>query len=246
MSTIFIPYVYLLGWKSLDKWYYGVEYGSKTKTANPSNLLSTYFTSSKNVKNFIKRFGAPDVVQIRKTFISKEKAIDWEHKVLRRLKCRSSLKWLNRTDSKVPIFDRKGVIFTPEHCSNISKSKKGKPIKISPEGKIKRLEVSHTPEANQKRKKSMTAKIWVNNNTISKRVIADDPNFKDWNKGRIKTEKTTKRINSLKNTGTIMGKLNKGMVTAFDTKTKEFVRIPKDIFTEEFPRYVGTTSKFIL
>lgn len=245
MSKTFIPYVYLLGWKKFDKWYYGTEYGSKTKVANPSNLLSLYFTSSKSVKNFIERFGNPDVVQVRRTFKTKEEAIEWEHKVLRRLRCKASTRWLNRTDNKVPIMDRKGIVFTKEHCSNISKSKKGKSPKISEEGKKKQLEVSHTPEVNDKRRKSMSKKIWVNDGLTSKRVDSDDLNYISWYRGRLKTIPSEVRSKSTKKTGTDMGKANKGMVTAFDTQTKTFVKISKAVFIENKPRYVGSTSRLV-
>jgi DNA-directed RNA polymerase subunit RPC12/RpoP len=95
MST-YIPYCYLLGWPSKNKWYYGVEYANnKTRTANPSNLWVTYFTSSRHVKRFVEENGKPEIVQIRKTFTDRESAQLWESKVLRRLKVRENEKWLN-------------------------------------------------------------------------------------------------------------------------------------------------------
>ncbi|MFA6198930.1 MAG: NUMOD3 domain-containing DNA-binding protein [Bacteroidales bacterium] len=94
MSTLFKPYTYLIGWSTINKFYYGVQYGTK---ANPSNLWSTYFTSSKYVKEFRELYGEPDIIKVRKTFITKEKAIEWEFKVIQRLNCVRSKQWLNRS-----------------------------------------------------------------------------------------------------------------------------------------------------
>lgn len=96
MSTAYIPYCYLIGWSKLDTWYYGVEYANNSqRIANPSNLWTTYFTSSKHVRTFIEEHGEPDVVQVRKLFSTREKAQLWECTVLRRLKVREKTNWLN-------------------------------------------------------------------------------------------------------------------------------------------------------
>lgn len=92
-----VPYTYLIGWSKLNLWYYGVEYAnSKTKTANPSNLWKTYFTSSKLVQSHRKKHGEPDVIQVRKTFGNAKSAVLWEQKVLSRLNAATSSKWLNQ------------------------------------------------------------------------------------------------------------------------------------------------------
>jgi len=94
MSTTFKPYCYLIGWSSLNKYYYGVQYGTK---ANPDNLWKRYFTSSKYVKQFREEFGEPDIIQIRKTFTTKEQAIQWEFKIIQRMNIVRSEQWLNRS-----------------------------------------------------------------------------------------------------------------------------------------------------
>lgn len=97
-------YTYLVGWKPQDRWYYGVRY---SKHSDPIDLFRTYFTSSKYVKDFIDLHGRPDIVLIRKTFIDKQKAINWEHKVLRRLHVTKSERWLNQTDNKAIVCKNK-------------------------------------------------------------------------------------------------------------------------------------------
>jgi hypothetical protein len=91
------PYTYLVGWSKLGFWYYGVRY---SKNCFPSDLWVSYYTSSKKVKEFREKFGEPDVVEIRRTFADRESAIDWEHRVLRRIGAVKSEKWLNRFDGK--------------------------------------------------------------------------------------------------------------------------------------------------
>ena len=75
-------YTYLIGWSKYNKFYYGVR---TAKNCNPKELFVSYFTSSKYVKKFIKQFGNPDIIQIRKTFNDKLKALEWEEKVINRL-----------------------------------------------------------------------------------------------------------------------------------------------------------------
>ncbi len=91
-----IPYTYLIGWSNHNKYYYGLRYGMK---CNPSELWNTYFTSSKHVKDFKEKYGNPDIIQIRKTFDSKDKACEWEHKVLRRINAKDRIDFLNQTDN---------------------------------------------------------------------------------------------------------------------------------------------------
>lgn len=96
----YIPYCYLIGWSKLDRWYYGVEHGCVSKVANPENLWNSYFTSSEIVTRFRIENGEPDVVQVRKTFLTENAATEWEGKVLKRMKVVSSPKWLNAHDKK--------------------------------------------------------------------------------------------------------------------------------------------------
>jgi hypothetical protein len=91
------PYTYLIGWSKLNKWYYGLRYA---KDCHPTDLWTSYFTSSKYVAWMREFYGEPDVIQIRKIFNSKEKAILWEHIVLKRIGVIFKDKWLNKTDNR--------------------------------------------------------------------------------------------------------------------------------------------------
>ncbi len=94
---MYTPYTYYIKWTALDKHYYGVRYA---KNCNPSDFWITYFTSSKKVKKLRESFGEPDVIQIRKTFANSNDAIEWEYKVLKRLKVDINDRWLNQTTER--------------------------------------------------------------------------------------------------------------------------------------------------
>lgn len=93
---IYIPYTYLIGWSKYNIWYYGVRYA---KGCQPSDLWTSYFTSSKLVKKARSEYGEPDIIQIRKTFTNENNARIWETKVLRRLKVVLREDFINQTDN---------------------------------------------------------------------------------------------------------------------------------------------------
>lgn len=99
----YTPYCYLIGWSSLNKWYYGSEYSRKGKVANPLNLWTKYFTSSKHVERFRSKHGDPDVILIRKIFKTAEETVNWEHRVLRKMSVKNNSIWLNASEGKAPI-----------------------------------------------------------------------------------------------------------------------------------------------
>ncbi|MFA6198909.1 MAG: hypothetical protein WC679_00715 [Bacteroidales bacterium] len=115
----FKPYTYLIGWSTLNKFYYGVQYGTK---ANPDNLWNSYFTSSKYVKEYREFYGEPDIIQVRKTFDSSEKARRFEVKVIKQLLKNDKTKWLN-----IAVNGLSAALFlTQKHKNKISIAHKGK------------------------------------------------------------------------------------------------------------------------
>ena len=118
--TIYEPYTYLIGWTQHNKWYYGVRFSKK---CNPNELWKTYFTSSKYVKDFRKKYGPPDIIQIRKVFASADAARIWEHKVLKRLRAKDLDKWINLSDSKAIYNDPiKRVLIGKKISQNLPKA----------------------------------------------------------------------------------------------------------------------------
>jgi len=118
-----IPYTYLIGWSHREKYYYGVRYAIG---CNPNELWKTYFTSSKVVNKYRKLYGEPDIIQIRKLFTSKDKAILWENRVLEKLNVKSRLDFLNQTNNKAIVLDENhyDTMFSVEVRQKMSNSRK--------------------------------------------------------------------------------------------------------------------------
>lgn len=88
-----IPYVYLIGWTKLDKWYIG----SRTAVGcHPSDLWKTYFTSSEYVKDFREANGEPDSFEILKKFEEPKEALAFEEEKQREFDVINNDKFLNK------------------------------------------------------------------------------------------------------------------------------------------------------
>jgi hypothetical protein len=90
------PYTYFLRWSSTGAWYYGVRFA---KACHPNDLWTSYFTSSKRVRQYVQEHGNPDIILIRRVFDSVKKARTWEHVVLKRLNAVKRSDSLNQTDN---------------------------------------------------------------------------------------------------------------------------------------------------
>ena len=112
-----MAFTYLIGWRELDRWYYG--YSSKPE----SDLWVRYFTSSRVVGQFRIDHGEPDVVRVHKRFETKELANDFETRFLQRVKAVKSGRWLNRHDRERFIGPSN---YTVESRRKMSEAKKGK------------------------------------------------------------------------------------------------------------------------
>lgn len=89
-----IPFSYYLYHIPTKKHYYGIRHGKKS---DPKKLWVTYFSSSKVVKQMIDEYGVDSFkVEVRKIFSCSEKAVLWEHKVLRRIDAAGRDDWINR------------------------------------------------------------------------------------------------------------------------------------------------------
>jgi len=117
--------------------------------------------------------GEPDVILIRRTFSDRIQALDWEHKVLRRMNVSTKDTWLNKTDNRSVINDRY------------------------------MLAASHTPIANNKRSTAMCKKIWITNGNENKRIDQYDHIPKEWHTGRsnLKRTFTSSQLERVKNMG---------------------------------------------
>lgn len=143
MSTT-IPFSYYLYHKPTQQHYYGIKFA---KNCSPTDLWTTYFSSSSIVKHLINEYGADSFdVAIRHTFTSSQDALLWEHKVLRRLNASARTNWINRHNG--------GTKFrSPLHHSEQTKNQLRKQItgiKRSASTKAKQSAAATVREAHRK------------------------------------------------------------------------------------------------
>ena len=180
------PYTYLIGWSHLNKFYYGVRYA---KDCHPSDFWNKYFTSSKYVAECREEHGEPDIVQIRKTFDLREQAIDWETKVLTRMKVISREDFLNKnvggmsyimTDeqrankSKFMSALHKGKKKTPEHIEKVAATKRGKHMSAKSKAKVSnslKEHFKHNPNPNKGMQRSAETRAKVSQGCKNQRRL---------------------------------------------------------------------------
>jgi len=113
------PYTYLIKHRPTGQVYYGVR--SANKVEPHEDLWNKYYTSSPRVQRLIEETGKESFdVEVRKVFETKEQAVAWETKVLRRCKVLHDDRWLNQNVAGY-------IIPTEESNKKISDFHKGKP-----------------------------------------------------------------------------------------------------------------------
>lgn len=90
--TTYQPYIYIVGWIDLNAWYIGCRYASK---CHPGDLWSTYFTSSKLVRELRESWGEPDYIETFNANSGKE-ALAQEADLIRTYNLHSGTRWLNQ------------------------------------------------------------------------------------------------------------------------------------------------------
>jgi hypothetical protein len=130
------PYTYLIKHRPTGKVYYGFRCANKTEPHE--DLWKQYFTSSSKIQQLIEETGVDSFdIEIRRVFESKEQAVLWETKVLRRCKVLEDDRWINQNiagyivpteESRKKISDyHKDKPKSDEHKQKLSASQKGKP-----------------------------------------------------------------------------------------------------------------------
>lgn len=142
------PYTYLIGWSSINKFYYGVRYAGG---CHPSELWIKYFTSSKVVKEYRKEYGEPDVIEIRKEFVSVDKARLWENSVLKKMGAKDDVRFLNQTDNMSIKLTKEhyATMFTEKARHKMSESAKKRGYDKDQLAKA-RENITYTEERNKK------------------------------------------------------------------------------------------------
>jgi hypothetical protein len=113
------PYTYLIKHRPTGQVYYGVR--SANKVDPHEDLWNKYYTSSPKVQKLIEETGKESFdVEVRKVFETKEQAVAWETKVLRRCKVLHDNRWINQNVAGY-------IIPTQESNKKISDFHKDKP-----------------------------------------------------------------------------------------------------------------------
>jgi len=201
-------FTYRIKWSKLDISYYGVRYKDNI---TPQSLMTTYFTSSVYVKDFIKENGAPDIIQIRKTFTDKVKAKKWEEKGISKGKLYLSDKWLNKGNNN----SFKGVVMDNDIRRLISKKRKEQEINNKMiRGKKK---IYNNGETN---------KYFYENDTIST----------EWKLGILKSEKMKSHIEKLNRKNKNMTEEQKNIKSQKLSESKKGISKPEG-FGDKISKY---------
>jgi len=151
MSIYFTYHLYHI---PTGKNYYGVRYADG---CNPSTLWTTYFSSSKVILTLIEEYGKDSFIPtVRKTFLLKEAAIQWETKFLQKIDAANNPLWLNQSNGDKNF--RGAIICSEETRRKMRKAKIGK---------------THTEETKQKMRQSRKNRPPITKETRQKMCIAN-------------------------------------------------------------------------
>lgn len=213
------PYTYYIYNTITKEHYYGVRFA---KNCHPNELWNTYFTSSKKVHKLINFYGKDSFIfEIRKIFSDKQSAINWENKVLRRMKVLDKPNWLNMTtnkaillpnDKQIEIYKKisktlKGKKKSVTHVENMKKSRQNR---TETQKKLTFIKQSNAHKGKKQKKttienrmKSIKNTIWINNGSKNLRIKLDDLcSYQDWNIGRKFKRKYNSPVYNITNTKT--------------------------------------------
>jgi hypothetical protein len=171
------PYTYLIKHCPTGQVYYG--FRSANKVDPHEDLWKQYFTSSPNVQKLIEETGVDSFdAEVRRVFETKEQAVAWETKVLRRCKVLHDPKWINQNVAGY-------IIPTVESNKKISDFHKGKPKSESQKEKIRESNIG------KNKGKRPTAEHRLKNSNANKGQ--NNPRF-----GAIVSEETRRKISEAK------------------------------------------------
>ena len=96
-TSIYTPFTYCITFIPTGKRYYGSRYANnKKEVAHPSQLWTTYFTSSKIISDLIEEHGVDSFTfGVRKIFKTRTETVSWESKFLTKIGAAQSPDWLN-------------------------------------------------------------------------------------------------------------------------------------------------------
>ena len=220
MTNTYQPYTYLIGWKEQQKYYYGVRYA---KNCSPRDFWTKYFTSSPAVSSMRLKHGDPDIIQIRKTFSTKEQARHWETRVLTKMKVVVREDFLNKNNAPAPpINDR---VMSSDTKAKISSVHKGKPKSEAHKQKIREARARQVntrkgiPTSEETKQKLREANL---GKTYSEDVNSKKGQKKEshWTYGKPRAEETKQKLREA-NLGKVLSEETKQKMRGPRLKLKE-------------------------
>jgi hypothetical protein len=191
------PYTYLIKHRPTGQVYYGVR--SANKVDPHEDLWNKYYTSSPKVQRLIEETGKDSFdVEVRRVFETKEQAVAWETKVLRRCKVLHDPKWINQNVAGY-------IIPTAESNKKISDFHKGKLKSELQKEKIRESNIG------KNKGKRPTAEHRLKNSNANKGQ--NNPRF-----GAIVSEETRRKISEAKKGKQVAH--NKGVPMSEEQKAK--------------------------
>ena len=128
--NIYIPFTYIIGWSQHKKFYYGAKYA---QGCQPSDLWTTYFTSSNYVKEFREQFGEPDIIKVHRTFQSSQDCVSFEHEFLTKIDAKKHPAFLNESNGRGKDFSCYGKVIVKDKNNKIFQTDTNDPRYLSGE-----------------------------------------------------------------------------------------------------------------
>jgi hypothetical protein len=148
------PFAYVITQVSSNIRYYGIKFA---QGCQPTDLGTTYFSSSRIVKKLIKEEGIQNFrFEIRKIFKTRDEAIRWEKRFLTRINAAQSPHWFNKHNGTLNFYRALGY-----KCSESTKQNMRKPKSKEHRAKLKEhLDKNRKiPEWTENRKEKQSAKM---------------------------------------------------------------------------------------
>ena len=207
--NIYIPFTYIIGWSQHKKFYYGCKFA---KGCKPADLWSTYFTSSKYVKEFREQFGEPDIIKIHRTFSNKNACVLFENDFLIKIDAKNNPLFLNESNGYRNFNGNSKKCIQKRVRTNLKKYGNGCAINcegLQLKSKLTKLEKYDNENYNNREKAKSTCleKYGVDNPNKSKKIREKTTNtlldqYGVTNVSQIEEIKQKKRIKSLEIYGT--------------------------------------------
>lgn len=182
------PFVYVVMWTQLNQAYLGVRYA---RGCHPSDLWSTYFTSSNYVARFREQNGEPDHIEVLETFLTAKEAIAAEKDIISTFELHRNPAFLNRNCAGTFVMDdvvrqqisssKMGIKHSEQSKLKMSESRKGRVMSEETRAKISASRKGWKVSEETKAKLSQSLKGRQFSEEHRKKISTANQGKKPWN-----------------------------------------------------------------